>query len=172
MEDIIRGKVVWQFGDNFNADLIVGSRYIEERDPEVLGKVCLADLDAGFSQRVKPGDMVIAGRNFGYGHPHYQGLISLQRAGVSVLIAESLYPVWYRMAVFYAFPALECPGISQKAKPNDQLEVAVSTGLVKNLTTGEVLQAEPMPQFLLDIVKEGGMVAHLKKKLAAAQTPK
>lgn len=167
MGDTVKGKVAWKFDDNFNADLIVGSRYIEERDPEVLGRVCLADFDPEFSRRVKPGDIVVAGRNFGYGHPHYQGLMSLKTIGISILIAESIYPVWYRMAIFYAFPVLECAGIAQKVNVGDELGTDIESGVIKNLTSGDLLQGQPMPKFLIEIVKARGLVPYLRERLSS-----
>jgi 3-isopropylmalate/(R)-2-methylmalate dehydratase small subunit len=172
MKTVLQGKNVWQFGDNYNADLIVGSKYITSVDKEVLGKVCLADYDTELVQRIKPGDVMVAGRNFGYGHPHQQGLWSLQANGISTVIAESFYPLWYRVAVFYAFPAIVCPGISTNAKVGDELHVDVTTGRIDNLTTGVTLQGEPISPLLLDIMQDGGLPAHLKKKAAAQAAAK
>ena len=162
MEDLIKGKIVWAFDDNFNADLIVGSKYIDERDPDLLGKVCLKDLDPKFVDRVNPGDIMIAGKNFGYGHPHQQGIVSLKKVGISVLIAESFYPLWYRMAIFYAFPIVICPGITQAAKLNDTVEISLSTGAFKNASTGAGISAEPFPPFLMDVVNAGGLIKYLQ----------
>ena len=164
MQDKIQGKIVWKFGDNFNADLIVGSKYIAEKNPEILGEVCLRDYDPEFVKRVQPGDIMIAGKNFGYGHPHQQGIVSLKKIGVSVLIAESFYPLWYRMAIFYAFPIIICPGITKNFNVDDQLSVDLSTGKVLSLTTNKNFEAEPMPAFLMEVVAAGGLIKHLQKK--------
>jgi len=161
------GTVAWKFGDNFNADNIVGSKYIGERDPDILTKVCLAQYDAEFTQRVKPGDVVVAGKNFGYGHPHQQGIISLLKNGIAALVAESFYPLWYRMAFFYAFPVIVCPNISAHAEMGHVLSVDLATGQIENKTTGKVLQGEPVPAFLMEVVTSGGLIPHLRKQLAA-----
>ena len=166
MDMIMKGKVVWQFDDNFNADLIVGSEYIEERDREILGKACLASFVPDFYKTVEMGDIMIAGKNFGYGHPHYQGIVSLQSVGISTLVAESFYPIWYRVALFQGFPPIVCPDITKKAKVGDRLEVNIQTGEITNITTAETIQGEPMPDFLLEIIEDGGQVSHLKKKTA------
>lgn len=163
MEKIFRGKNVWAFQDNFNADLIVGSKYISENDREILGKVCLAEYDPDFSQKVTPGDLMIAGKNFGYGHPHYQGIASLQKNRISTVIAESFYPLWYRIAIFYAFPVIVCPKISQQASVGDEIEVNLETGQINNLTREIILQGEPVHPFLMEIMENGGMPGHLKK---------
>ena len=167
MEPLLEGRNVWQFGDNYNADLIVGSNHITTTDNDLLGKVCLADYDPEFVTKVQPGDLMVAGRNFGYGHPHYQGIISLQRNHISTVIAESFYPMWFRVAVFYAFPALVCPGISNHASLGDRLRADITTGRVENLTTGAVLQGEPISPVLLAIIEDGGLPAHLKKQALA-----
>ena len=161
------GTVAWKFGDNFNADNIVGSKYIGERDPDILAKVCLAQYDAEFTQRVKPGDVVVAGKNFGYGHPHQQGIISLLKNGIAALVAESFYPLWYRMAFFYAFPVIVCPDISASTEVGQALTVDLVKGEIKNQTTGKNFKAEPIPEFLMDVVKSGGLIPHLRKQLAA-----
>ncbi|MFC1919559.1 3-isopropylmalate dehydratase [Chloroflexota bacterium] len=161
----MKGQVVWKFEDNFNADLIVGSHNITVSDKEVLGKACLAEFDPEFVKRVNPGDIMVAGKNFGYGHPHYQGIISLKQVGISTLVAESFYPMWYRVAIFYAFPPIVCKGIAESTSLGDQLEADPKTGLVKNLTTGVTLQGEPVPSFLLEIIKAGGFPKYAKAKL-------
>lgn len=168
MEHVLHGRNVWKFADNYNADLIVGSKHISTTDKAVLREVCMADLDPGFVQRVQPGDIMVAGRNFGYGHPHYQGIISLQQNRIATVIAESFYPLWYRVAVFYAFPALVCPGISSHANVGDVLRADITTGRIENLTTGTSLQGEPIAPVLLRIMEDGGLPAHLKKRALAS----
>ena len=165
--NVIEGRNIWQFGDNYNADLIVGSAHISTTDRDVLGRVCLTDYDPEFPSKVRAGDVMVAGGNFGYGHPHYQCIVSLQANGIGALIAESFYPMWYRVAVFYAFPALVCPGISTAAKVGDVLRADIATGRVENLTTGAVLQGEPVPPVVLEIMRDGGLPKHLKKRVAA-----
>jgi 3-isopropylmalate/(R)-2-methylmalate dehydratase small subunit len=164
----IKGRIIWKFGDHFNADLIVGSKYIAERDPEVLGKVCLADYDPEFVSKVRPGDIMIAGRNFGFGHPHQQGLQSLIKVGIACFVAESYYPNWYRMSVSFGFPAIVCPDITKKASVGQELDINFTSGEIKNLTTGETIKGEPYPPYLMEIIEAGGLIQHLIKQLTAA----
>ncbi len=124
MINIVRSKIVWKFGDYFNADLIVPAKYRYEYDPDVLAKVCLADYDPEFPRKVTPGNIIIAGRSFGYGHPHPTGIHAFQKLGIGVLIAESFAPVWYRVAIAVAFPVLNCPDITRKADLGHLLEHA------------------------------------------------
>ena len=162
--DKVKGTVIWKFENNFNADRIVGSKNIGEKDIEILGRVCMADFDQDFTNRVRKGDIMIAGRNFGYGHPHQQSIQSIKKVGISTVIAESFYPGWYRMAFFHNFPVLICPEISQLADVGQELAVDLSTGKVKNLTTGKTIQGEPIPPFLMDVLNTGGLPAWLKKQ--------
>ena len=113
---------------------------------------------------------MIAGRNFGFGHPHQQGLQSLIKVGIAGFVAESYYPNWYRMAVSFGFPAIICPDISNKAGVDQKLDINFHTGEIKNLTTGETLKGESCPPYLKEILDAGGLIQHLIKQLTA--TPK
>lgn len=157
-----KGKVVWKFGEHFNADLIVGSRNIGERNIELLGKVFMNDFDPDLVNRVKPGDILIGARNFGYGHPHPQSIQSLKKVGISAIVAESFFPAWYRMAFFHCLPVLICPDILKAAAVGDELEINFLSGLINNVTTGKEIQAEPIPPFLMDILNAGGLVSWLR----------
>lgn len=162
--DKIKGTIVWKFEDHFNADRIVGSKNIGEKNIDMLGQVCLADFDPNFVKRVKRGDVMIAGRNFGYGHPHQQSIQSLKKVGIAAVIAESFYPAWYRMAFFHNLPVLICPDISKQAEVGQELELDLNTGKVRNLTTGKTIQGEPVPAFLLEVLNSGGLVPFLRKQ--------
>lgn len=157
-----RGKVIWKFGDHFNADLIVGSKSLGVRDPEMLRKVCMSGFDPDFPTKIQKGDIMIAGRNFGYGNPHAEAVLSLKAVGVSVLIAESFYPTWYRIAIFHAFPVVSCPDIVSFANIGDELEIDIKAGKIKKMPTNKLIEAEPFPEFLAPIMEADGLVAHLK----------
>lgn len=165
MKNVVKGKVLWKFGNDFNADLIVPSEYMLGEDPEVLAKVCLADYDPEFSKRVTPSDILIAGQNFGYGHPHPAGLLAFLGLEIGILIAESFAPAWYRGAISAAFPVLTCPGITKKADVGHQLETNLKTGKVKNLSTGDTINAEPIHPILMEIIDAGGMPAYAEMRL-------
>jgi 3-isopropylmalate/(R)-2-methylmalate dehydratase small subunit len=162
--DKVKGTVVWKFEEHFNADRIVGSKNIGEKNIEILGKVCLGDFDADFVNRVRRGDIMIAARNFGYGHPHQQSIQSIKKVGISTVIAESFYPAWYRMAFFHNLPVLICPDIVKFADIDNELEVDFIAGKIKNLTTGKTIQGEPIPPFLMDVLNAGGLVSWLRKQ--------
>ena len=157
MDWLAKGKAVWKFADNFNADLIVGSKYMTERNPELLAKAFLSDYEPDYYTKVAKGDIIVAGDNFGFGHPHDQGIIAMEALGISVLVADSFYPAYYRLGIYRGFPLLACPGISDKVKVGDVLEVNIETGLVKNSTGGVTLQGEPMSPVLREIIAAGGL---------------
>lgn len=167
--DKIKGTIVWKFEDNFNADRIVGSRNIGEKNVDILGRVCMGEFDPDFVNRVRKGDIMIASRNFGYGHPHQQSIQSMKKVGISCVIAESFYPGWYRMAFFHNLPVMICPDISRLAEVGQELEVDLSTGKIKNLTTGKTIQGEPIPPFLMDVLNAGGLPAWLRKQPMPSQ---
>jgi 3-isopropylmalate/(R)-2-methylmalate dehydratase small subunit len=162
--DKVKGTVVWKFEEHFNADRIVGSKNIGEKNIDVLGKVCLADFDPDFINRVRRGDIMIAARNFGYGHPHQQSIQSIKKVGISTVKAESFYPAWYRMAFFHNLPVMICPDIVNFADIDNELEVDFVSGKIKNLTTGKTIQAEPIPPFLMEVLNAGGLVSWLRKQ--------
>ncbi len=167
--DKVKGTVVWKFEDHFNADRIVGSKNIGEKNIDILGKVCLADFDPDFVNRVRRGDIMIAARNFGYGHPHQQSIQSIKKVGISTVIAESFYPAWYRMAFFHNLPVMICPDIVNFADVDHELAVDFASGKIKNLTTGKTIQAEPIPPFLMEVLNSGGLVSWLRKQPVPAK---
>ena len=158
-----KGKVIWKFEDHFNADLIVGSKSLGVRDPEMLRKVCMSRFDPDFTTKIQRGDIMIAGKNFGYGNPHAEAVLSLKAVGVSVLIAQSFYPTWYRIAIFHAFPVISCLDILSFANIGDELDIDIKEGKIKKIPTNKLIEAEPFPEFLVPIMEAGGLVAHLKK---------
>lgn len=163
MKDIINGKVAIKLGDHINADQMAPPGYMWERNPEVLARVSLANYDQEFPQRVAPGDIIIAGQNFGHGHLHMGGLIGFQRLGISAVIAESIAPGWYRGAIADGFPVITCSDITKKVSVGDELKVNFKTGHIKNLTTGEAISAEPIPLILREIINAGGMAAYVER---------
>jgi len=168
MELKIKGRVVWVFGDHFDVDLIVGVRNIRETNPEKLARLCMADFDADFAQKVRAGDVVVAGRNFGYGHPHPQAMIALRRLGIAAVIAESFAPPFFRSELASGSVLLPCPGITAKVSHGDEIEVDVAGGIILNLTSGETIPLPSLSPNILDMMALGGQVPYLRKKLAAS----
>ncbi len=165
MEFVYRGKVAWKFDDFFQGDLILGERMgFRESNIEKLRNYVLTDFDPDFPKKFRSGELMIAGRYFG-GTRDHGGMATLQAMGVACVVAESFGRPILRKCITYAFPVLECAGISKLANQGDELEVNLRTGEVKNLTTGESLVTRPAPEVQLEIIEFGGFIPYLKKKL-------
>jgi 3-isopropylmalate/(R)-2-methylmalate dehydratase small subunit len=157
----------WTFGDNINTESILGSGKEENWDA-ALSSV-LAYYDAEFPVKVKTGDFIVAGRNFGASSGRPAGEI-LKAKGVKAVICDSASMVFYRNTWNMALPVLQCPGILTKVAKGDELEVDVETGAIKLLKTGEMLQAEETPWILLDIFRQGGMLGWVKSRRSEYKT--
>lgn len=154
----------WVFGDDVDTDAIAPGRYMKSGIEEI-AKHCLEATEPKFSREVKPGDFVVAGRNFGAGSSREQAPEALKHLGVAALVAESFAGLFYRNSINLGLPALVCAE-AKRIHNGDALEVHPEKGVIRNLLTGETLACEPIPAFLMDIIRDGGLVAHLEKKLA------
>ena len=160
-----RGKV-FKYGDNVDTDVIIPARYLNMIDPEELGRHCFEDLDAPFVRNVRPGDIVVAGKNFGCGSSREHAPTAIKAAGVSCIVAASFGRIFYRNAINVGLPILECPDAVERAASGHELDVDFETGAVHNLSTGERHQSLPLPQFIRDIAAAGGLVNYLNEGLA------
>jgi 3-isopropylmalate/(R)-2-methylmalate dehydratase small subunit len=159
----LRGRVAFMFvDDDYDIDLIVGVKNIRVQDREKLRQIVMQSIDPSFASRVQPGDILIGGRNFGYGHPHYPPMTAMRDLGISGVIAESFAPgyLWGEMAE--GFPQLTCPGILELVKRWDQVEVVWSENVVRNLSTGSSLPFEPLTSSEREILIAGGLVKYLQ----------
>lgn len=156
----------WVFGDDIDTDVIAPGRYMKFGIEEI-ARHCLESVFPDFPGEVQPGDAVIAGRNFGAGSSREQAPEALKHLGVAVLVAESFAGIFYRNAINLGLPALACAQ-AKRIRNGDRLKVDPVRGTVENLTTGETLDCEPIPPFLMTIIRDGGLLPHLEKKLARA----
>ncbi|KUO42749.1 MAG: 3-isopropylmalate dehydratase [Hadesarchaea archaeon YNP_N21] len=154
----------WVFGDDVNTDVIIAGRYLVKRDPEELAKHVMEAIDPSFASKVKKGDVIVAGKNFGCGSSREHAPIALKAAGVSAIVAESFARIFYRNAINQGLPALVCRGVRNEFNTGDEIEVVLREGLIRNLTTGKLLRAQPMPEFILEILNSGGLLPYLKAK--------
>jgi len=160
----MRGKV-WKYGDNVDTDAIIPARYLNTSAPEELAQHCMEDIDAAFAPGVKPGDLVVAGANFGCGSSREHAPVALKAAGVACVVAASFARIFYRNAINIGLPILECPMAVVHAKADEELEIELEKGLIHNLSSGQSFRATPYPPFMLDIVKAGGLVEYTRKRL-------
>ncbi len=154
----------WMLGDNVDTDAIAPGRYMKFGIDEIAHH-CLESIDPSFAADVRPGDAVVAGKNLGAGSSREQAPEALKHLGVAVLIAESFAGLVYRNAIHLGLPAVVCAD-AKRIRAGDQLEVDLEGGRIANLTTGENLVCEPIPGFLMSIIRDGGLLPHLEKRLA------
>ncbi len=166
METRFRGKA-WVFPDNVDTDQITPGKYLTIIDAEGLGKHVLEGARPDFPQKVRKGDVLVAGRNFGCGSSREHAPLAVKGAGMPVVLAESFARIFYRNAINVGLPILEVEGVSQKVREGDDLDVDLATGRVVNATTGETLQAVALSDKALSILEAGGLVPVTRAKLAA-----
>lgn len=157
----LKGKA-HKFGDDVSTDLIISGRYkFKTLDMAELAEHVMEDLDPGFASRVKTGDFVVAGKNFGMGSSREQAPLAIKYAGISAVIAESFARIFYRNAINCGLPALICD--TDMIDQGDRLEVDLRSGLIHNSTKKIDIETEPLPGFMAEILADGGLVAHFKK---------
>jgi len=154
----------WVFGDNIDTDAMAPGRYLKFDIAEV-AKHSMEMIDPAFAASVRKGDIVVGGRNFGAGSSREQAPEALKHLGVSALVAESFAGLFYRNAINLGLPAVVCAQ-ANRIRPGDEVALDAEAGKVQNRTTGETLSCEPIPAFLMAIIRDGGLMPHLEKKLA------
>ncbi len=158
------GKV-FKYGENVDTDVIIPARHLNTSEPSELAKHCMEDIDAEFVSRVKEGDIIVAGKNFGCGSSREHAPIAIKAAGVSCVIAPTFARIFYRNSFNTGLPILECAEAAQKIDGGDEVKVNFKTGEIKNITKGESYQAEPFPEFISKIIENGGLVNYVKSNL-------
>lgn len=165
----LRGKI-HKYGDDVNTDVIIPARYLNVYDPAELAQHCMEDLDPDFLKKVKPSDIIVAGANFGCGSSREHAPLAIKAAGLSCVIAKSFARIFYRNALNIGLPILECVEAVDKTKAGDTLEVELSTGEIRNITRGLTFKAKPYPDFMLKLIKSGGLIEYTKRKIAAKRS--
>jgi len=165
----LRGKV-HKYGDDVNTDVIIPARYLNVYDPAELAQHCMEDLDSEFLKRVKPGDIIVAGTNFGCGSSREHAPLAIKAAGISCVIARSFARIFYRNALNTGLPILECEEAVDKTRAGDVLEIELSTGEIVNITRGLTFKAKPFPDFMLQLIEAGGLIEYTKRKIATKRS--
>lgn len=158
---------VHRYGDNIDTDVIIPARYLNSPSPEALARHCMEDIDADFVKKVKPGDIMVGGWNFGCGSSREHAPIAIEASGVACVIAASFARIFYRNAINIGFPILECPEAAAAIRDGDTVSVDFETGLITDETTGERFQAAAFPRFIGGVMEHGGLLPYLKAKLEA-----
>ena len=154
---------VFKYGDNIDTDVIIPARYLNTSDAKELAAHCMEDVDPGFTGAVRPGDVIVAGRNFGCGSSREHAPLAIRTAGVGCVIAASFARIFYRNALNIALPILECPEAAAAIRAGDEVTVDFDTGVITDRTTGQTFTAEPFPPFMRELIAAGGLAAYLKK---------
>ena len=160
----VKGNAI-VYGDNVDTDVIIPARYLSTSDPAELAPHCMEDMDADFVKRMTPGDILVAGSNFGCGSSREHAPLAIKGAGVSCVIAASFARIFFRNALNIGLPILECPEAALGIKAGDRVEVDLAEGRIRNLDTGEEFSAKPFPPFLRDLVARGGLVPTVRARL-------
>ena len=161
---MINGKVI-KFGNNVDTDVILPGPYLVHTDPYELAKHAMAGLDPEFPQKAAEGVIVVGAKNFGCGSSREQAPIALKYAGVKCVLAESFARIFYRNSITIGLPVLVCAGVSSKVNEGDELVVNLQNGKVEDKTNGAVLQATKLSEFIMEILDDGGLIAHLKRSI-------
>lgn len=158
----ICGKV-FKYGDNVDTDVIIPARYLNTADANELAKHCMEDIDATFVSKVAPGDIMVAGRNFGCGSSREHAPLAIKASGISCVIASTFARIFYRNAINIGLPIMECPDAVDSIAAGDQLSVDLSSGTITDITSGKTFKAEPFPPFMQDLIAAGGLAAYMRK---------
>jgi 3-isopropylmalate/(R)-2-methylmalate dehydratase small subunit len=163
----LRGRVAWVFDqDDYDIDLIIGVRNIKITDLNELAALAMSDLDPHFAASVKQGDVLVGGRNFGYGHPHYPAMRAMRHLGIAGVVAESFSPGFFRGEISMGFPLVTAPGILAHVKRGDSIEVDWLQGCVHHLGRGDRLPMQLLNEAERQTLEAGGLVPYLKRRLA------
>ena len=154
---------VFKYGDNVDTDVIIPARYLNNSDPAALAQHCMEDLDKEFVKKVRPGDIVVGGSNFGCGSSREHAPMALGACGIGCVIAKSYARIFYRNSINIGLPIIECPEAVDGISAGDTVSVDFENGLIVNETTGARFHAAPFPAFIQGIIQAGGLMKWLKK---------
>jgi len=163
MTNKINGKV-WKFGDDINTDLIIPARYLNTTRPDELAAHLMEDADTQFPKKISPGDIIVSGKNFGCGSSREHAPLAIKAAGMGAVIAISYARIFFRNAINIGLPILESAHAADKIEPGNQVEIDFKTGTIKNLTKNETYQATVFPEFMQQLINDGGLMAWIKKE--------
>ena len=153
---------VFKYPDNVDTDVIIPARYLNTSDAQELSKHCMEDIDPEFVGKVQPGDIMVAGWNFGCGSSREHAPLVIKTCGTGCVIAKSFARIFYRNAINIGLPILECETAAEEIHPGDTVSVDFGTGIITDHTSGKQYQAAPFPEFIQNIIQKGGLLASLK----------
>src|SRR5487761_1897945 len=165
--DAQTGGRAWVYGSNIDTDVIIPARYLLTGDPAILASHCMEDIDASFVKEVQPGDVIVAGSNFGCGSSREHAPNAIMGAGIAAVIAVSFARIFYRNAINIGLPILECPAAAEAITAGDRIRIDLAAGIIENVATGETYQAQSYPPSIMRIIEAGGLINATRDKLRA-----
>jgi 3-isopropylmalate/(R)-2-methylmalate dehydratase small subunit len=165
---IIRGRV-WKFGDDIDTDAIIPARYLTTSDPKELAKHVMEDADRDFPKKVKEGDIIVAGKNFGCGSSREHAPIAIKAVGIQAVIAKSFARIFYRNSFNIGLPIFESDEASERIKEGDIVEIDADKGVIKNITRQESYSSKAIPPFMQELITSGGLIEWTKKRIKELQ---
>lgn len=158
----VKGNV-HKYGDNVDTDVIIPARYLNTAEHKELAAHCMEDIDTEFVKNVSEGDIMVAEQNFGCGSSREHAPIAIKASGIACVIAATFARIFYRNAINIGLPIMECPEAAKAIEKGDEVEVDFDTGVITDITKGLSFQAQPFPDFIKEIIAEGGLLNSLKK---------
>ncbi len=156
--------IVHRYGDNVDTDVIIPARYLNTSEPKELAKYCMMDIDQDFAGRVKPGDIIVAGKNFGCGSSREHAPIAIKASGISCVIAENFARIFYRNAINIGLPIIECPEASKDIEAGNEVEIDFDKGIIYNLTKNRQYKGQAFPEFMQEIIEAEGLINYINSK--------
>ncbi|MBS7402718.1 MAG: 3-isopropylmalate dehydratase small subunit [Oscillospiraceae bacterium] len=151
-----------KYGNHIDTDVIIPARYLATQDEKELASHCMEDIDKSFVSRVKPGDIMVAGQNFGCGSSREHAPIAIKASGISCVIAKSFARIFYRNSINIGLAILECESAAEDIDEGDEVEIDFDAGVITNITKGKTYQAQPFPDFIKEMIQKGGLMASIK----------
>ena len=158
-----KGRVI-KYGDNVDTDVIIPARYLNSSDPAELATHCMEDIDKEFGHKVRPGDIMVAAKNFGCGSSREHAPIAIKASGISCVIAETFARIFYRNAINIGLPIIECPDASRNIQEGDEVLIDFETGTITNVTRNEQYIGQAFPPFMQKIIDQGGLINYINNK--------
>ncbi|MCE5262254.1 MAG: 3-isopropylmalate dehydratase small subunit [Deltaproteobacteria bacterium] len=159
---IIRGRI-WKFGDNIDTDAIIPARYLNTWDPQALAAHCMEDADSEFMKKMRPGDIIVGGENFGCGSSREHAPIAIKAAGIACVVARSFARIFYRNSFNMGLPIFESRELWDLVENGSEIEVDADAGLIRIAGAAAVLPIQPVPPFMQELIADGGLMKHIAK---------
>ena len=155
---------VFKYGDNVDTDVIIPARYLNSSDPKELARYCMTDIEKHFVKKVRPGDIIVARKNFGCGSSREHAPIAIKAAGVSCVIADTFARIFYRNSINIGLPIMECPEAAKTIEAGDEVEVDFDRGIITDLTKNQSWKGQAFPPFMQKIISAGGLIPYINEK--------